>query len=453
MTTNGPGGVRFVSFISSSGSVTTNDVGGVYVSSIMGSESCSLTNSSPSVSVIRNSIISSIVSSINALVGTPSETTLNTVIGSQSGVINGGNSTTLISTIPGTATTSARSVLMAGSSGVLSSATNSLGTGTAPNITGFSNVLAHGATATASNQAIFGTRLDVTGGDATVTNGGVSASKGFLTPIRAITGSDTLLATDGDVYLNGTNITLTIPSAAAMGANFPLNTSRTWSISSGPTFAGNVNKISLAAGSFENNGGFTQYPFTLSGEHLTLTLNNFTPSPFWVLGNTLELEANFTAPANNFGLTPPKSDAAQLPTSTSEANHKTLTTTSYVTFTSLDNTFFWQITGGFAQAKCTFEGYFGYEIQVKNVSGGGSWLIRADLALTGSGTSYTGSYVEQGGVNTIGGTTLITGRTPRAFIDPFTPTPLSVRISQDSASLINASASITSVRLFCYFRI
>jgi len=75
------------------------------------------------------------------------------IIGSNQSGING-------------ASTSA--VLIGAQSGILSSAVNSVATGASPNITAFSNVLAHGATATANNQAIFGTRMDVTGGDLTV---------------------------------------------------------------------------------------------------------------------------------------------------------------------------------------------------------------------------------------------------------------------------------------------
>lgn len=485
---NGTADIAFVFFEAAdrcNAVVNAGAAGGIFVDSIIACERCNLTNDGPQ-SLNRNSIIASILSNMNVLNGAVRETSVNliggcrfctindasaTMIGGSdnitlnSGVficaVHGSGSSTLsnactysgmFASVNSTINGGTRSALVGANNGALTSATNSVGTGSSPIINSFSNVFSHGATATANNQAIFGTRVDVTGGDLTVSNGAVQTSKGLLTTVRTITGNDTLLAADGAVFLNGNNITLTIPSAASMGANFPLDTSRTWQINAASTFLGNPNKLSLASGSFENNGGFNTYLFSISGEHLDLVLQN-TVTPVWQLGNNVSLEANFSAPANSFGLTPPKSDAAQLPTSTSEATHKALTTTSYVTFTTNGTPTYFQLAGGFVQALCTMEGVWSYEIQVNTATGGGNYLIRADLVLTASGNSFAGSYSEQGGVNTVPGTVVIRGKSERTFIDPFSATPVSVRISEDSANLINASASILSVRLYCDFRI
>lgn len=417
--------------------IQTTNAGNVFVSGFLGSESCVYLNSNATNNLNRNAFLASLGNTISNLVGNTFEASINSTLSTRSSTISNSIGCSTVGCLAGT----------------VNNSNYSLATGSAPNITGFTNVLAHSATATSSNQAIFGTRVDVTGGDLTISNGFINCPKGVALSTRAVTLSDTLLANDGVVLLNGTNIILTIPSAAAMGASFPLNTSRTWKVSSGPTFLGNANRVTLASGAFDNNGGLTTYMFTASGESIDLTLHNLSPTPFWYLGSTLALTGNFTAPANSFGVAPPKSDAAQLPTSTSEATHKALTTTSYVTFTAVDNSNYFQLSTGFPQVKCIMEGVVDYEVQVKTATGGGNYLIRADLALTATGVTIPNSYVEQGGVNTVPGTVVIRGKSARAYLDPFSGSPLTVRVSQDSTNLINASASILSVKLYITFRL
>lgn len=342
-----------------------------------------------------------------------------------------------------------RSAIVAANNAALTAATNCLATGTSPVINTYSNTFAHGATATSSNQVILGTRLDVTGGTVNTAAGYTNSAYGYTQNLRITTTTpDTLLATDGHLFVQSTQgvaFTLNVPSAAAMGANYPLNTSKVFKVTfNSANYAGNS---IVVTGNFNNNPFFNTYRTSMGGETVDLVLHNTPSAPFWELSTNAVIEACFTAPVNSFGLTPPKSDAAQLPTSTSEATHKALTTTSYVTFTVNPEPTYWLLSGGFIKPNVAAEFFAEYEVQIKTVSGGGSYLIRADMVASDTGATLPDSYVEQGGTNTIPGVIIIRGKASRFYADPF-GTTLSVRISQDSSNLINASASITLVRLW-----
>lgn len=321
-------------------------------------------------------------------------------------------------------------------------ATNCLLSGTTARVDFFSNVLAFNADATASNQAIFGTRMDVTGGNLMVTNGYTRSSNGYLGNFRVSTTNTTLLATDHHVNLGptpGTTVVLTVPSAASLSASFPIGTVKEFRISTNE----NWQKSSITSTSTLNSTGLTTLEFTNSAEIITLFFYNLSPTPYYRLGSPYRRYIYATAPQNSFGISPPKSDAAQLPTSTSQATHLALTTTSYVTFTTVSPASLASLVSGL----CQVGGWRGeilvkYEVQVRTATGGGNFLIRSDMCQS-DGTTW-GGYVETAGPNT-GGSVMIYGEGSTRWYS--NTDSLTIRISQDASNLINASANITYARL------
>ena len=394
----------------------------------MGCSTCFMTaaHTSNGLNFLNNSMIGCRNCSI-----IPGNTSSVSVCGLASGTATMGSSNTRVAFIGSTAAN------VSGSSMVIAG-------GNSPNVTGYSNVLAFGATASANNQAIFGTRVDINGGPLAVTNGNIQSIQGYLGGVRSISANSTLLATDHHVWINntGTPITLTIPSAAAMSASFALNTTKRFTISCQDYFSiCNMTCVSNL-GTF----GLNNYTFLRAFETVVLLFIN-DGAPRYVLERPYERESACLAPLNSFGVAPPKSDAAQLPTSTSEATHLALTTTSYATFTSVGvnyNPNSAILNAGFLQLTLRGEYKIDYEIQITTTSGGGSWLIRSDVARTDTGATRPQSFQANMGLNT-NDTRSIRGTTSWFWNDPTVVAPITVRLSQDSGSLFNASAVITSV--------
>lgn len=322
-------------------------------------------------------------------------------------------------------------------------------TGAGPVVNGLSNVFCHSATATANNQAIFGTRLDVTGvgNNLTVASGYASAGSGFLNGYRTSGTTTGLLSTDGLVNLTAAATNVTVPLATAMGASFPTNTVRKFLIKNDGGNA-NCNVVLSGADTYRKKTGWSTHPLQQFRETFALLLVNDATTPFWE--PEIPISYSTTAlmtTANNFGLTPPKSDASQLPTSTSAANHATLTTTSFVTFNSVTTTNSAMATISGQGIAVNFTGLFDFELtfDMLTSAGGGNNLVRADICTT-AGTQVPNSYGEWGGLNTIPGTCTPSVKVTGFFVGT-AGTVYTVRLSQDSGNLINASASITTVRL------
>lgn len=404
--------------------------------------------------------------------GTPGnrEARLNVILGCNFGVFTHGDVSGMICCETGrfnnTTSTSARRCVLIGCSATnieqncngtiilgcnnsrARAANNCLLAGGTSIVDAFNNVFAFNATATASSQAIFGTRMDVTGGNLMVTNGYTRSATGFLGNQRTVTANTTLLASDHHVIMDnlGAALTITVPSAPTMSASFPIGTTKEFLISCRENFS----TCLITSASNLGTLGLTSYRFLRCFETVRLLFVNVSPSPYYCLTTPYEREVVVTAPTNSFGVSPPKSDAAQLPTSTNEATHVALTTTSFVTFTALGATYnpsIATLTSGFVFLNLRGEYKIEYEIQVVTSTGGGSWLLRSDIAYTDSGNSLLDSYQANSGPNT-GGTRLIRGTTNWFWWDPsFSTRYITVRLSQDSGSLFNASASISSVKI------
>lgn len=335
------------------------------------------------------------------------------------------------------------SSIVASNNGRVRSGDYCLLSGNNPDVVSYDNVLAFGATATSSNQAIFGTRMDVTGGNLTVSAGSVHSARAYIKGVREASTNTTLLSTDAHLRNTTSATTLTIPTAASMSASFPLNSVVEFDIT-----AAHPNSLTIVTSGGENFRGKDRFN-TISLKRCApfkLYLVNRSVTPFWDIGGDIVDTVTATAPTNNFGITPPKSDAAQLPTTTSQANHLTLNPTGWVTMTTIDNTAYASLASGNLVFPIPGVYQFEYSFQILTSTGVGEYLIRADLVNTNSSVTLDNSYVQVGGTNTIGGTRTVRGSTS-VIIRNLVDWAVTIRISQDSANLINASANIQNIWL------
>jgi hypothetical protein len=353
-------------------------------------------------------------------------------------VLIGGTATASVSGTPSNCT------VMSASNAVISGAASGclLG-GTSPSVPGFSNCFAWSAAATSSNQAIFGTELRVTGAakHLIVDSGFIRPGYGIADAVRTSATSTTLALTDRTIISSGT---VTLPLAATIGASFPLNTIIVFTV-----IRGNQTVVvqTTAPNTFRGAGGWNN--ITTNRSITGIALVNVA-TPYWSPLEPVEIYNTYYTPVNNnFGLTPPASDANQLPTSTSQATHEAIVTNNaLVSFqassnlltirtllSSLPSTPGIVISNGMI-VRVT------YQFAIRTSTGAGNYLIRSDLRVTNPGTTpHTLSYAEHGGANTINGTQIVTVTTePRLY---GASEIVSLRLSQDSANLINASAIIT----------
>lgn len=338
--------------------------------------------------------------------------------------------------------------------GSATSSSVSLLGGSNPSITGLSNCFVWGSTSpTASNQAAFGTDILVRNNrDLTVETGYVNSAQGHVTSYREVTtGTSTLLVTDGTVKLSpGT--TLTLPLASAMAANYPLTTSRTWTIIADPitalvTTPPVMNRTSPDL--INNKTNWTSHVFKAPGQRIRLTLVNRAGFTGWYISDDVEYNSFiWTAINNNFGVAPPQSDANQLTTSTSQATHQALGAASYVTFENLQQNssnlaslttpgFATNITAGMSIT-------YGFDIFFSANAAGG-YLVRADLVNTTTGVSVPGSYTEANGNNGREGSKRVTVVCRGAV--GLNVNNFQLRISRDTTDVISPLASIRNVSI------
>lgn len=362
--------------------------------------------------------------------------------GNQSGVYSASGSSMI---------NSIRSVIMTGTNHSVDTCTSCFVGGPAVSMTGRNNCFCWGGAATANNQAVLGvnTRVTGSGNNVSVEAGYLRSTRGVVSPYRS-SGVSTTLALD-DTVLNLTSGTITLPLASTFGANYPLDTVINFRLMGS---AGNV-IVTTAPDVFNLVTGWTQHAMSFTPGAVDISLVNRTTTPYWRFNNPVPVHAQFQQNTPNFfGLLPPKSDANQLPTSTSEANHYTLSTTAFYTW------------DGFYYGNSNFQSQFlgngtlncmtpltsiqlpeaEAEFTVESVSGGGNFRLRADLCSTATLGSLPGSYVEIEGRNDqFNARTIIL----KGYLGQVVPpnVGLALRISQDSTLTINASASIQRAKL------
>jgi len=322
-------------------------------------------------------------------------------------------------------------------------------TGANPSVTGFSNVFAHSATATANSQAIFGTRVDVTGtgNNLTVNTGYVSADRGLIVPFTNNGADFTLAAGLNNIRISAaTSTVITVPDVATMSANFPLNTSRTWKFFSRDATA-TPSYLSCASG-FNNVAAFTRYYLPEIGARgIELTFLN-AATPFYFITDAEQISTWSTTVADNFGASPPQANASILPTSTDEATHKALNTNVGYVFSTLTthNTILFELPSrGFdVNALCFAD--IKYTINIRHTVAivGTPFIIRMDVVNGQTNTSFPDSYVM------ISGTNDVSASKTYSFEIWNVRMPAGIhflRISQDTTYPITSDASIVSARI------
>ena len=400
-------------------------------------------------------LYSSILSSSNCTIGTVNSYGITTaVIASDNCVVNQGTYNAVIASnnaVFGGSVNHNRCVALCSTGATFTnpSANVLLGGSTAISSNGYSNCIAWGASPTASNQAVFGvnTRIAGSGNNLAVEGGYVRASSGFVDNVRSASAPTTLAFGDSTIILNSGS-TLTLPLAATFGANYPLDTVVKFKVVRAA--AGSNNTISTTGiDRFNDTANWASLIDTMNGRHpyLEILLINTTIKPHWRFAHPIKVGATFHSFSidNNFGVAPPKSDANQLPTSTTQATHEALGATSYV--------YLWQTaeqTQGVLSLSLT--GTYGvqinvpaayritYRFDVRTVSGGSRYLIRSDVRQNSTGLTILGSYAETAGLNVQDGTRHVEVTLPTAFYD--VGEILTIRLSQDATSTISATANI-----------
>lgn len=441
----------------------TSTVGKLFQNLIAASNVCTVsnTNTNAASSIIDTALLGSTSCNV-ASSGTSSSIGRVGTLGCQTTNINQTGTQTLvncaaIASIGGTISQSGASqvggaALVASQNSTISNSTYSLGTGVSTNITGLTNVLAHSATATQSNQFACGTRFDMIGTGNPITNGSgyVYAGYGLPQPMRNTAIDTTLAVTDSGIFITATTaVTITLPTAASMAANFPTGSWRGFYIQQAPTATPGRLLLS-GADTFKNKTGWTelQLPSTNTSTHVAIV--NAAGTPLWSFRDAIQLITRYAMTvANNFGTTPPLANASLLPTSTSEANHKTLTTTTYTTFdTTTVNANPTTFTKSGAVITLVHPGvyFINYEGDIFfSSNGAGSYILRTDINNITAGATVSNSYQASGGANSVGGIKHFS-----LACDPLVitaPTQIALRVSQDSANNFITQGSITSLRL------
>jgi hypothetical protein len=319
--------------------------------------------------------------------------------------------------------------------------------GNTPTVSGFSNVFCCSATATQTNQAIFGTRLDVTGN-----NNNISVLGGYINALRSLVTPNTQTGTNFTLTLNNSYIrftansnVLTLPTLASIQALLPVGTGRTWFVSSTSLFAStNASSIVTTGGDvFNGITGLTSYFLEPNGTEVTLRSG----SSGWLIQPFKQSALYSTGVANNIGVTPPLANASLLPTSTNQTTHEALGASSYCKMAtrSANNTTLF----GFGASNIGFTinsgggyGDFEYTIVVVHTTAvaGTPYLLRFDVQDSVTGVTVPGSFSAFRGSNDISGSCTFNWRFTGYKTNLAT---YRLRISQSATFPITAAGSIT----------
>jgi hypothetical protein len=443
-TNNGTNGIVQTGIINSAGSSITHAGTNLQSSSLIDTSTCTLTTTLNDV--LRCAIIASDTSGING-----GQSSL--VAASSSGTISSSATdrtvnTALIGTdtcsVNSTAGLSQRIAVLGSNNAIISGPSNNvLASGSSPVVNARTNVFCHGATATASNQAIFGTRVDITGTGShlTIGSGYVNTARGVAQPLTLITADHGLGATDQFIRVNSaTGRTINIPTASTMSASFPVNTARTWVISAREaTPVGNSTELIINSGGLFNNvAGLNRVDLDEVGSPLTLTLVN-DATPYWHLGPFIRQTAKLS--------TAVAVGAASIVTSTSEANHYTKTSWwTLETLSTANTTLFAKSTSDLGMETMAL-GYGDMIITLKvthtTAAVGTPYIIRMDVHNSAGGATVPESYAEFCGTNDVSGSSTFQYRVPRSRM---VVGNYRIRVTTDATYPLAAPGQITYVR-------
>lgn len=457
--TNVAGYMRDVFIAASNSSDITGDAAHILENrelSIVGCSGCDIA-SNGDAQLQNSGFLNSASSTITETVGFNGTIGEHCVIASRTGTVNrNANGTNqdcaLIGTITSTLTSTNQTVIAGATGALASGTTNCLLSGLNPSVTGFTNVLAHGATATASNQAIFGTDLEITGAtnNITVASGYVRSDKSFAKPALGTATGLTLAETHDHVHITATTVqTITIPTAASIAAIYPAASYRTFLISQAVTATPGRLLLS-GADTFRNKTGWTELQLPRSRAPIELAWIN-TGTPHWGFSHPILLEAtaNMTTD-NNFGVGPPQANASILPTAANRAAHEALTTTAYVTYDTLvsDNPTTFTQTGAVITLVHTgwYRLRYGFNItQADAVPAATAYTLRTDVNNITGAAPIGNSYAEFAGMNDISGSRYIEVTTDKFLA--VASNQIAVRISQDTTNTIDANAHVIFSKL------
>lgn len=266
----------------------------------------------------------------------------------------------------------------------------------------------------------------------------------------------------GNYFINqqtgssGSDITLT--AMTSLSSLYDSNTCRFFLFSQSPHDPTASCYIKTSGGDvFRNKTNFTMVQCKASGapQLMCAVMNAGAISTYMPISTVLvNCELNMTT-ANNVGTTPPLTDASQLPTSTSKANHQTLTTTSYVTFDSFktDNIVVYtqpspplinlQVVGVY---KITYYLTMINTTATPALYSNSTYQIRCDVNNVTAGASVSNSYTEFASPNNVSG-----GQTISWACDPFyvsTPgTQVAFRVSQDNTNQCTNTGSLLQMKM------
>lgn len=303
------------------------------------------------------------------------------------------------------------------------------------------------STAVTDNEMRVGLDFHVDNNNIVADDGYIQSNQSFLDNYKEITSlTYTVTLNDHTIFINNTNsVTVTLPDPATLGATLPLNTTRDFHFIG--VLTGTPSVITLATGTFNNKAGWTTHALAHTGGRITVRLIN-SSTPYWEIPQPVQYAAFvYTDIANNFGLTPPQSDAAQLPTSTDRASHEALTTTSYYTFDGIttNSSIAFTLTNPGVQINNPGVYKFTYQIDVRCNGGLGSYILRSDLVDTGTGLPVPGSYTESGGQNSTAGSRHIN---VSALTGAIAPSSYQLRVSQDSGANFLSNGDLERVSIF-----
>ena len=319
------------------------------------------------------------------------------------------------------------------------------------NITGVQNSYAFYADVSGNNT--YGIGVDtffVADGNAEIRDGYAWANQGFI--ISTATGTTTVAADTNSIYLeNGETVTL--PVAATFGGNFPTGYSKKITVFSEDGSTGNEITLS-GSDTFRKRPGWTKHELPDNGSSVEVIFYNHPVLPFWTFPSPVVYGAYFEMTTNNnFGVTPPQSDAAQLPTAANFGEHVVIGPAGRISFDNKDsqpsdNTVFERTADGFIQINVTgrFAIEYQWEFSQAASAGNATFTSRGDLVDTATDNTLPDSFTAQGGWADTGTPPSKMDKTVKAQ-NIAAGTIFTVRISQGTGQTANTDQDLRRVQV------
>ena len=283
--------------------------------------------------------------------------------------------------------------------------------------------------------------------------GTISALWGYCRSVYNIPGPALTLTYQFDTYIAGENCIVTLPLASNFAtsyqAYFQDSSVRRFTLVAPFPYILHVKTTSPDV--FNGKPGYDDH-LIFPGTSLDIDFF-YTAVPRWGVVGKQDVEAVvYASTHNNFGTTPPASDANQLPTAATELDHKALGSTSYYSFMTNDTLYenAFTVTSGALVINIAGVYRFTYSIQIIGGGAGATdYEFQADVAdVTTPATpeSVDGSYTKTAGVNSLSQGSQIVTWTSGYWACDTVPRTIVLRMSSTSNTL-DANADIGYVRM------